>query len=220
MASLQILARKLTARLYSGDSFVRAWRSERWRSFLDCVSPPPGARILDIGGTPYMWGLGKHDFKVTILNLPGTIPEGDRKPGFAFVEADATDLTGIYRDRSFDVVYSNSVIEHVGAETKQEEFAREVRRLAPAYWVQTPSDRFFLEVHTGVPFYWDLPARAREQLVRGWRKRLPAWTSMIDELRVLSRSRMRRLFPDGRTYIERRFLFEKSYCFYRAFPGA
>jgi len=54
---------------------------------------------------------------------------------------------------SFDAVYSNSTIEHVGDESRQALFAAAVRRLAPAYWVQTPSSHFPIEIHTGVSLY-------------------------------------------------------------------
>lgn len=172
--------------------------------------------MVDLGGTPYFWNLLDGGFEVTLVNLPGSEMTGAHLENFTLIQGDACDLRGVFADGAFDFVFSNSVIEHVGDESRQEAFAREVRRLAPAYWVQTPSDRFPLEVHTGIPYYWRLPESTRRWLHRRWERDLPAWFEMIRETRVLSRKRMQELFPDSQMYIERWMGVEKSYSAYRA----
>jgi hypothetical protein len=164
-----------------------------------------------------MWDLIDGDYDVTIVNLPGTLSEPEQTSDYNIVEADATNLSEVFEDKSFDIVFSNSVIEHVGDEEKQSAFAAEVRRLADAYWIQTPSVLSPVEVHTGVPFYWRLPQAMRDRLLYSWKAKLPDWSVMIEELRVLSRNRMKQLFPDANVYVERKMLFEKSYSFYKPF---
>lgn len=211
-----ILGDQLNALYFRDGSSIRTkWRKGRINEFLSRVAPPPNARIVDLGGTSSMWSLFEHDFQVTLVNLPGSFREQTSSPRVSLVEADATDLRNVFDAKSFDVVYSNSVIEHVGDEKKQSAFASEVHRLADAFWIQTPSTRFPLEVHTRVPFYWSLPERFRERLVENWGRKLPAWTEMIKGTRVLSEDRMRELFPSARVYHERSFGFEKSYSFFR-----
>lgn len=205
---------------YSGehDSFVKQWRTQRFQGFLQSVNPPKQARILDLGGSPAIWELMENDFRVTIVNLPDNSEQGDIKSDrFTYIEGDATDLHGIFEDQSFDVVFSNSVIEHVGDEAKQAAFAAEVYRLGKGYWIQTPSDRFPIEVHTGMPFYWKLPEFVRTELKKSWRKQNSGWAEMVEGTRVLSRRRMKDLFPDAQFYTERKFLLEKSYAAYRPF---
>lgn len=219
MTKLQIITRKTSEWLYANNSFVKEWRAKRFQKFLSLVKPPDRARIIDLGGTAYMWQLIDNNFEVTIVNLPGFVKECDRLEGYTFVEEDATDLSGLFADKAFDIVFSNSVIEHVGDEGKQAAFAAEVRRLANAYWVQTPSNLFPLEAHTGVLFYWQLPQWVRDRLIRSWEIKLPGWTQMIKELRVLTKTQMKRLFPDAKTYTERKFLFEKSYSFYQPYKS-
>jgi hypothetical protein len=107
------------------------------------------------------------------------------------------------------------VIEHVGDEERQAAFAREVRRVGRAYWVQTPSDRFPLEAHTGVPFYWSLSEASRTRLIARWRRQTPDWAYAIEHTRVLDVGRMRALFPDGELFVERKFGLKKSYTLYR-----
>lgn len=94
---------------------------------------PPGARIVDLGGSEYVWKLFDHNYHVTLVNLPGFNPPVSDPNRFDHVEADACDLQGTFSDNSFDAVFSNSTIEHVGDEARQEAFAAEARHLAPAY---------------------------------------------------------------------------------------
>lgn len=217
---MQLAIRKISTWLYSSNSVVKSWRAQRMKSFLSLVQPPKQARILDLGGTPYMWQLLDNDFNVTLVNLPGTFTQTDRLSNFTYLEGDATNLSNLFEDKSFDIVFSNSAIEHVGDQEKQAAFAADVKRLANAYWVQTPSDRFPIEPHTGVPFYWKLPQWVRDRLHRSWEKKLPAWTQVIKQTSVLSKKQMNQLFPDAQIYVERKFIFEKSYSVYRPFQSS
>jgi hypothetical protein len=216
---MQVLIRRIDGSLYGKESFVHRWRRRRMHEMFERLKPPPKARIIDLGGSEFVWKLVEHDYHVTLVNLPGSIPALSNPEQFTSVAADACHLGDLFDDMSFDVVYSNSTIEHVGDESRQALFAAEVRRLAPAYWVQTPSSRFPLEVHTGLPFYWSLPEKVRQRILNRWQQQLPTWTDMIRETRVLSRKRMKTLFPDAQLYIERKLGLEKSYSFYRCHPG-
>ncbi|MEO1184724.1 MAG: methyltransferase domain-containing protein, partial [Cyanobacteria bacterium J06636_27] len=181
------------------------------------VKPPSGAKIIDLGGHLPMWQWIDHDFEVTLVNLPGSYKSTGKFGKYNLVEGDATNLSDTFPDKSFDVVFSNSVIEHVGDESKQADFASEVMRLGKAYWVQTPSNIWPIEPHTGVIGYWLLPQFVRQSLHKSWEKKLPVWTEMVRSTRVLSMKRMRQLFPDSKFYVERKFLLEKSYAAYKTF---
>ncbi len=157
---------------------------------------------------------------MTLVNLEGSALADAEAERFKVIQANACDLGSLFEDRAFDVVFSNSVIEHVGDEDQQRAFAHEAMRLGRGFWVQTPSDRFPVEAHTGVPYYWRLPEAVRTSLKNRWRQRMPTWTEMIDGTRVISQEAMRGLFPRSEVYIERRFGFEKSYAFYRPFDEA
>jgi len=198
----------------SPRSPTRRWRSRRFTDFQRLVRPPAGARIVDLGGTPYMWELFEHDYRVTLVNLPST--EHPEVPaGYEWIEADACALEGVFDDGAFDIVFSNSVIEHVGPPERQAAFAAQVRRLAPAYWVQTPSRRFPIEAHTGVPFYWQRSEARRDRRIARWREDLEEWAAMIAETRVLTTPQLRALFPEAGIYRERLLGLEKSITAYR-----
>ncbi len=122
------------------------------RSFVRRMGVREGMSILDLGGQPLIWDSVPFSLNLTILNLPGQIDTKGHDAGsdksivpthhnIRYVEGDACNVDG-FGDRSFDIVFSNSVIEHVGPADKQASFAHEARRLSRSYWVQTPSKWF------------------------------------------------------------------------------
>ena len=199
------------------------FRRQRMRRLVELVNIRSGMRVLDLGGTPAIWEHVSAPLEITLLNLPGTLSKEVsailqspqlRHHTFRVIEGDACNVAE-FGDRSFDLVFSNSVIEHVGPPSKQVEFAHEVLRLGKSYWVQTPSVWFPIEVHSGMPFYWFYPSWLRAALIRHWRKHLPAWwADDMDTTRVLSRRRMAELFPSGRTRVDYFFGLPKSYVSY------
>lgn len=134
---LQVLVRRVSKWVYRQESFVWRWRRARLSAMIRLVKPPRGARIIDLGGTEQFWRMMNqvtdHQFHVTLVNLPGSGTRVTDPGRFRLVEADACDLSGLFADRSFDLVFSNSTIEHVGDEIRRGKFAREVCRLVPAY---------------------------------------------------------------------------------------
>jgi hypothetical protein len=199
------------------------FRRRRMARIARLMHVRPGMKVLDLGGTPSIWEHMSVPLDITLLNLPGAVTEGEHKVlqsaplkhhTFHTVEGNALDVVQ-FRNRSFDLVFSNSVIEHVGPAENQAAFAREVRRLGKAYWVQTPSKWFPIEAHCGVPFYWLYPQWVRDALMKGWQKRLPQWWSdYMGETRVLSRRQMAELFPEAITAIEYFYGIPKSYVAY------
>jgi Methyltransferase domain len=122
-----------------------------------------------------------------------------------------------FEDNSFDISYSNSVIEHVGDAGAQARFASEVRRLAPRYFVQTPNKWFFIEPHFICLFIHWLPRRLKRHLVRrcsiwGWvtKPDQQQIDSVLAEIRLLTVPEMRRFFPDAEILRERFLGFTKS----------
>lgn len=193
------------------DLLSRRSRAARMARFLGEMRPEPGTRVIDLGGVPGFWDACPVPLQVTVLNLPGWNPP--RPPpshhSFRLVEGDATATT--FADGSFDIAFSNSVIEHVGPRERQARLAGEARRLAPLYWVQTPSFWFPIEAHSYMPFWWAYPAPLREWFLARWRKRLPKWTEMVATTTFIRRSDLQRMFPDGEIWTERKAGIPKSY---------
>jgi Methyltransferase domain len=91
-------------------------------------------RVLDVGGTVDIWRLAPVMPRLVLLNQARARYEIGA--GEAVVLGDGASLP--FADRSFDLVFSNSVIEHVGGRAEQARFAREIARVGKQYWVQTP----------------------------------------------------------------------------------
>lgn len=187
-------------------------RRRRMRRFAEFANLRSGLRILDLGGTPSIWRFETTPLDITLLNLPGRIESkaGETAHKFSYVDGDACDLSR-YRDGEFDVVFSNSVIEHVGDFERMRQFAHEARRVAKSYWIQTPSRWFPIEPHCGMPFWWLYPARLRDSFLARWRPKLPDWTAMVASTTVLTKVQLRELFPEAAVRCEFWGCFPKSY---------
>lgn len=169
-------------------------------------------RILDVGGAPETWELLAQRPRVTLLNTPRTRDEMSRAA--AWVAGDGRALP--FPDGAFDIVFSNSVIEHVGDAASQRRFAAEVTRVGRRYWVQTPNRRFPVEQHLLTPFVHWLPRAWQHRIV----PRFTVWTWLVrpardrrdfylehylNEVRLLDAAEMAALFP-GASILRERFL--------------
>jgi hypothetical protein len=174
--------------------------------------------VLDVGGTPQYWtafgkGLDWSRLKVSVVNL--TVSESGL-PQIVPLRGDARCMKE-FSDFSFDIVHSNSVIEHVGRWDDMASMAAEIRRLAPRYFVQTPYFWFPLEPHARFPFLHWMPESWRYRILMSrtcgfWEKRpdVGSATKAIQSAVLLDRRQMQFLFPDSKIIAERYFGFTKS----------
>lgn len=171
----------------------------------EIVSQHGFCRIIDLGGTPTYWETApafaqRADMSVLIVNREYFTSDD---PRITCIVGDATDMSS-YSKNEFDLVHSNSVIEHVGSQENMAKMAEEVMRLAPVYYVQAPNYWFPYEFHTRmIGFHW-LPKRLRLTLMMyrscghypRARSRAEAQQYVADANSVTYRQ-MRRLFPDA-----------------------
>ena len=201
------------------DSPSHMFRKKRFKVFLDMLNSFGGrpVTILDVGGTESYWemqGFIGTGHSIVLLN---TMELTIRYPGFTAIVGDARDLSQ-FKDKAFDIVFSNSVIEHVGSYTDQQLMAQELRRVGKRIYVQTPNFYFFIEPHFLFPFFHWLPVVARVFLVRnfslGWFEKMSTRSEAlraVTEIRLLTKSELRRLFPNTRIVKEKVFGLTKSY---------
>ena len=117
------------------------WRAKRFKLFQSIIKPSRAQTLLDVGGYPWGWLSFPPCVKsITCLNVHPVNWDSQTSPqhSISVTLGDARNMSQT-RDKAYDIVFSNSVIEHVGEWKDQQAFAREVRRVGGKLWVQTPA---------------------------------------------------------------------------------
>jgi len=154
--------------------------------------------------------------KITLLNLDSAMM-GDTKERFVRVVGDARNLS--YADKSFDLVFSNSVIEHVGGPNDAKAFANELQRVGKAYYCQTPNKWFPIEPHFGTLFLHWFPSLLSRYFVFRYctmyglihKPDRAATAGLLNDVRLLTKGELRHLFPAAEIHCERLLFWPKSY---------
>jgi hypothetical protein len=171
-------------------------------------------RILDLGGRRQYWRIFDDAYlrarrvHVTLLNYDHIELGSSGEDDFEAVTGDACNLAN-YADNAFDLVHSNSTIEHVGDWSHVEAFAREARRVSLIYYIQTPYYWFPVEPHLVMPFFHWLPEGLRAKMLvrkmvphKGASPDLGHAMRRVHGARLLDRAQMAHLFPDARIRFE------------------
>ena len=192
------------------------FRTRRAERILARFPDIRGARIIDIGGSLAFWKIAGpilQPASVRMYNISAPRMEMGLKPLGEGIEAILYDGIRVPEpDGAADFVLCNSVIEHVPL-GQRANFASEIRRLGRHYIVQTPSARFPLELHFGLPFVHWLPRPLGRALVRVSPFQLltkSSATAFFDETRLLTRREFAGHFPGAEIEIEYAFGLPKS----------
>lgn len=207
----------------NSDSLGNRFRNKRFEFFeeqMQKLNFDRPIKILDIGGTESYWvnrGYRENqDYHITILNLAAEKTHASNMVG---VKGDACNLSE-FRDNEFDLVFSNSVIEHLYNFKNKKAMASEVQRVDKNYFVQTPNKFFLIENHYILPFFQFLPMKVKIFILtkttwsRGIKRPLEYVKRELSEIRLLSKQEMKQLFPNGKIYEEKYFFMNKSFTSY------
>ena len=213
--------RALLASSDNPDSLGNKFRKQRFQYFEDLFHANfennYPVKILDIGGMVRFWKdqdlLKSGKVEIVLLNLGA---EKVHVRGLSSLAGDATDLSR-FEDGSFDIVFSNSVIEHLYTWENQIKMANEAMRVGKKYFVQTPNRHFFMEAHYALPFVQYLPKNlthfllTKTGLSRGSKWNPKDAQQYLDEIRLLTLADMKTLFPGATIYKEKFFGMVKSF---------
>jgi SAM-dependent methyltransferase len=178
-------------------------RRHKLALFMETMGPGPETRVVDVGVGDTGFGTepgvaSSHNFFEALYPWPAQItavsdvplPNFAREfPLVQCVTASGTELP--FEDDSFDVAFSNAVVEHVGERDQQRKFVAELCRVAPRVFLSTPNRWFPVETHTLLPFLHWLPRRAADRAFDALGK--DNW----DRVELLTKRGLLELFPRG-----------------------
>lgn len=168
------------------------------RLFLDVMRPGPTDRVLDVGVSDevnvesnMLEQVYPYQDKLTCASL--TDGESIRRAYPAVQHAQVTPHQPLpFADNSFDIVYSNAVLEHAGSAAQQRYFLAELCRVARRRFVAVPNRLFPVEHHTCLPVIHYLPKTTFRKMLRG--TRYDVW-SHEENLNYVSAGALRELWP-------------------------
>jgi hypothetical protein len=212
----------LSKRLTDPDrrSVAAATRSRRSQMLLERFPQLGAMAVVDLGGEVHTWtNLPVRPRQVTLLNLHWKADQAQQRirdqglgDWMAAVEGDACVPPDELTDQRFDLVFSNSVIEHVGGHDRRRRFAYWAQALGEHHWIQTPNRFFPIEPHWLAPGLQFAPPRVQAAVMRRWpigsftnRAGAP-WHESVQEamgIELLSPGALRSYFPRSELVRER-----------------
>lgn len=213
--------------------FSQKARQKRAKIFIKYLKPQRQDKILDLGG-----GDGSHinmildgkieNYDITVADiLENDLKQARDNYNFKTVQLNE-EIILPFSDKEFDIVFCNSVIEHVtipkeliwkmknkkkfeqDSFIRQKRFSEEIRRISKSYYVQTPNKYFLIESHSWLPiFIVFLPRSVQIQLIKifnmfWFKKTTPDWN-------LLTKTNMEDLFFDANILTEKSFGMRKSF---------
>lgn len=198
-------------------------RKKRFGFFLEyCRELKKPLKIIDLGGSDYYW---KHlemtdnsDFEILILN--NEIQDTGSFRNIRFMKKDVKELSFI-EDKEYDLVYSNSLIEHLNTFEEQKKLAKEISRIGKRFFIQTPNFYFPVEPHFLFPFFQFLSVKMKTKLISkhnlGWYERQTdpeKAEELARSVRLLKENELKDIFPGCKIYKEKYFQLTKSFIAY------
>jgi hypothetical protein len=195
----------------------RKSREKRHAMFLRFMRPTAGTTILNVGATGRNTGIPEQfehwyrpldkitggglffhevvDYRVSFREVTPVVFDGCALP---------------FADNSFDIVYSNAVLEHLPDRDSMARFAQEIQRVGRGWFVATPNRWYPVDPHYHLPFVQFLSQENQKRLVARLGK------VAYEHLVLLSRADLRRLFPTSKIAGCRVTFYAETLVAYRA----
>lgn len=181
-------------------------KRRRMEFFLKAVNIKGNETILDIGAGEGSL-LSRFCSKKNLNWIGLGLMQSNSRVYKQFIIGDTRRLP--FKDKSIDVVFSNSVLEHVGDLSQQQLMAKEIVRIGKKFFIQAPNKHFPIEPHFFIPFLQYLPLR--------WQGKI---THLLfdseEEIHLPTAKILKELFPSCKIKLEKFLGLTKSFYVWKA----
>jgi SAM-dependent methyltransferase len=153
-------------------------RIRKFDLFISCFNPDHVTTILDVGASEGEYYTGANMLEkrygypenITALGIGRFVEFKKRYPKVQTAEYGGGHFP--FADKSFDICWSNAVVEHVRPGEQRENFIKEICRVSKAVFITTPNRYFPFEVHAKLPFVHWFPKSVFDKILavlgKGW----------------------------------------------------
>lgn len=176
-------------------------KKKRMKIFYEMMKIKGGEIILDIGaGGGDLWDKYASFKNINLIGLD--IRACGSRVYKKFIIGDCRKLP--FADKSVDIIFSNSVLEHVGNYEQQRFAANEIMRVGKRYFVQVPNKHFPIEPHYFIPLLQYLPVKWQNHITR-------ILFRESEEIYLPTKKQLKLLFKNAEIIPERAFGMIKSF---------
>jgi len=172
-------------------------RKKMYAKLLEITNANSNTKILDVGVTNdrrtesnFLEKLYPYRENIIAAGLEDASFLEKEYHGIQYIKADGIHLP--FADKTFDLVTSFAVIEHVGSRDNQRRFMHELCRVGKSCIITTPNRWHPLEVHTMVPIIHWLPPKIFRNILSVLGK---AFYAEEQNLNLLDAEALRRMIP-------------------------
>ncbi len=192
----------LTRRIF--DRYRKRSRDKKYKLFFKLMNPKLGDRTLNVGASCSKYAEGQqfedvYPWQAQVtgggINKEELLAYKEDYPEVSLAIFDACKLP--FKDKSFDIIFSNAVIEHMETYERQKQMAKEIMRVGKQWFITTPNFWFPFELHFRLPFIHYFPKNIQILIKKFIGGRYPCGCYPKD-LRLLRPKEMKILFSGSK----------------------
>lgn len=163
---------KNTGKISLASNISMRFRKNIFHKFIEIMQPQPYYIVLDIGVTSddtfqesnFFEKMYPFTSQIVCVGTEDGSHLKEKYPGLQFQEVNPGQPLP-FKDKAFDIAFSNAVIEHVGNSAAQTNFVCEIARVSKTFFLTTPNRWFPVEFHTAIPFLHFLPQKTYRKVL-------------------------------------------------------